>query len=664
MLRATSLSRTETQLSPAIPIHITTLLHAFLLRCKHLYLRIAGKKENHDIQSAISQTMGNTPSVSSVVELQEPEDYEYHPLEPRCIRILKLHPSSGGSELSGELIAVSIDSEHVGYDALSYMWGDPTPVATLSISGKALPLAENLATALRHLRYADKPLIIWADAICINQQDTTERENQIKLMRLIFRLADTVRIWINEPNIDERNVAVSALKDFRNAWKEDFEELGLDPSFWDPIAPIFSNPYWNRAWIQQEVLNASHLNLHCWNIVIPGASLARFQTALIMWKYWAGRLNSDFIREWATHLEPFDVSKGPASKNLAEHMRGIKPWTLIELLERCGQLGITDSRDRVYAVMYLAADYEDGGIGADYSKTELDVLVEAAAYHVSRNQNLDFLHQSSLHRMKRRVGTPGRYQYIPTWLPRIWMGYKDFGYSVGILLGGYQAKTLNTKCPLDSVCTKTKRVKVRGLKVDTVRRCLTRNLDLYQMTVQDFWDSLLGLYLRSTGGVKMQKLPLEIYNTLMTNSLYGENTTPDIFASALACFNRLSQNPHSASMTVGYMAKNIAHLLPSAEHDALRVVLDDLTGRAVIMTEDRRLGCCPECDIEEGDEIWVVLGCSLPVVLRPQDHGTYVHVCTSRIPKLLENSSIRTLSDDIQPGDRIGEWTVADIELE
>lgn len=39
---------------------------------------------------------------------------------------------------------------------------------------------------------------VWVDAICINQDDLSERANQVKLMHKIYRTASTVKIWLGK----------------------------------------------------------------------------------------------------------------------------------------------------------------------------------------------------------------------------------------------------------------------------------------------------------------------------------------------------------------------------------------------------------------------------------------------------------------------------------
>jgi hypothetical protein len=81
--------------------------------------------------------------------------------------------------------------------ALSYVWGDPTRTHEVLVDGKRLKITENLYNAIRDLqRDAIGEIYLWADAICINQDDTTEKSAQILLMREIYHSAATVKIWL------------------------------------------------------------------------------------------------------------------------------------------------------------------------------------------------------------------------------------------------------------------------------------------------------------------------------------------------------------------------------------------------------------------------------------------------------------------------------------
>lgn len=51
------------------------------------------------------------------------------------------------------------------YEAISYAWGDPSIKVPLDVHDSVLDVTRNLYTALKHLRYRDRPRFIWVDAI-------------------------------------------------------------------------------------------------------------------------------------------------------------------------------------------------------------------------------------------------------------------------------------------------------------------------------------------------------------------------------------------------------------------------------------------------------------------------------------------------------------------
>ncbi|KAH8665163.1 heterokaryon incompatibility protein-domain-containing protein [Tricladium varicosporioides] len=83
--------------------------------------------------------------------------------------------------------------------ALSYVWGDQTKCHEIWIDGKWLAITRNLYLALRSMQSGiTGKIYIWADAICMNQEDNSEKSAQIQLMRDIYHSASEVRIWLGE----------------------------------------------------------------------------------------------------------------------------------------------------------------------------------------------------------------------------------------------------------------------------------------------------------------------------------------------------------------------------------------------------------------------------------------------------------------------------------
>ncbi len=89
------------------------------------------------------------------------------------------------------------------YRALSYVWGSSERTHEIWIDGHPIPITANLFEALRAIQeQARVDTYIWADAICINQEDATERSEQVQLMRTIYHDAIHVHIWLGRATVD------------------------------------------------------------------------------------------------------------------------------------------------------------------------------------------------------------------------------------------------------------------------------------------------------------------------------------------------------------------------------------------------------------------------------------------------------------------------------
>ena len=122
------------------------------------------------------------------------------------------------------------------YCALSYVWGDQdNDTSDIVITYKHGKLAKawgkvfhsktrrdadstvygktigsSLAAAFRHLRQKHSPITIWADALCINQEDNKEKTWQVGLMTKIYSNATTVHAWLG-PTYNANPVVVDAV---------------------------------------------------------------------------------------------------------------------------------------------------------------------------------------------------------------------------------------------------------------------------------------------------------------------------------------------------------------------------------------------------------------------------------------------------------------------
>jgi hypothetical protein len=101
--------------------------------------------------------------------------------------------------VSCNLCVISLDDCPV-YEALSYVWGDSSERAEIVVDGVRTMVTVNLQRALRRLRYAneDEVRVVWVDAVCINQQNITERGQQVGMMADIYSSCSRCVVWLGE----------------------------------------------------------------------------------------------------------------------------------------------------------------------------------------------------------------------------------------------------------------------------------------------------------------------------------------------------------------------------------------------------------------------------------------------------------------------------------
>jgi Heterokaryon incompatibility protein (HET) len=143
--------------------------------------------------------------------------YEYFPLRSSPsghsgdeFRLLVLLPGLDDAEIQCEIQHASLDGPPQ-YEALSYTWGDPKgedslvpcrgdPSASypIKVDEGYLRIGYNLECALKQLRHGTNPRTLWIDAICINQDDFEEKNQQVKAMARIYSNASRVLAWLGE----------------------------------------------------------------------------------------------------------------------------------------------------------------------------------------------------------------------------------------------------------------------------------------------------------------------------------------------------------------------------------------------------------------------------------------------------------------------------------
>ena len=159
--------------------------------------------------------------------------------EFRLLTLLENEDSSEEGQICCELKHAYLD-DSPQYHALSYCWGDPTVIAPILVNGLTMEVTTNLEAALRELR-SQKVKTIWVDALCINQQDPTERGLQVMRMGLIYSRAFTVLAWLG-PESDGSTLAMNGI-----ATESSLRLLRPEVGGTNPIRALFERPYWKRV---------------------------------------------------------------------------------------------------------------------------------------------------------------------------------------------------------------------------------------------------------------------------------------------------------------------------------------------------------------------------------------------------------------------------------
>jgi hypothetical protein len=258
--------------------------------------------------------------------------YQHSTIGPQHIRLLRYAPGSKGSEIRLQ-IQIFDRRAKPRYAALSYVWGDTNPRQTISLDGCRFDTGPNLYNALRSMRNG-LPEWFWIDAICINQNNTTERNEQVREMTETYAKATFVASWIGL--CDELIRPVFSLdvrtQNMSNLAPPQQQKLST------ALRRLCQLEYWTRIWIQQELLLNPNIVLFC-------GEFTQLLHPLIEWSGQQGRsliLQSHLFHSLETGAEWVSWRKAPA----------------LRLLTWAGYHKSTDVRDKLFALLSLVVEHE------------------------------------------------------------------------------------------------------------------------------------------------------------------------------------------------------------------------------------------------------------------------------------------------------------------
>lgn len=208
------------------------------------------------------------------------------------IRLIKIEPLLSPQGLI-QCSMYPAQTNAAEYRCLSYQWGPEGKGGIIQINKDPYFVRQNLLHFLQRARQKHHSEALWIDAICIDQNNDSERNHQVRLMGRIYSKALEVYIWLGDTNTANINATIRAnveepphMTVGRRAGHSPFENrrpLGVDhhaaepvqwPNldkeevFWEydaehpsPLYGIEWNSLWDRAWVTQEVALARRIRL-------------------------------------------------------------------------------------------------------------------------------------------------------------------------------------------------------------------------------------------------------------------------------------------------------------------------------------------------------------------------------------------------------------------
>lgn len=556
------------------------------------------------------------------------------------IRLLHLQPGESEQALQCSLVSTSLE-EAPQYEALSYTWGDPEATDTLICGHISVGITANLSDALRRLRLEKDVRIIWADAICINQQNIPEKEHQVGQMRAVYECASKVVIWAGLDPVGDIPLAFQHIRETNKYFDAELKEYGdihaiptvasdspmLSVERWQATLTMFSLPWFSRVWVLQEVGLAATAVFYCgehsidWSDIVEYSMLATMRAdlesvpVLIPW----GRIVDPFLLLWCT----FGTKKSWRFERrfinqIASASGNNARVHLLTVLFSGLAFDATDARDRIYAFL--------GHPGARVNNTALiepnytidkDELYYSVALHLLRDMG-------DLVLLSTTDPKPDEKSSLPSWVPR-WDVRRGTVY-LSSFPGVYRFFNASkfpdvTKNEYLAEVSKGGVLKLRGLPIGSIDKCsTTMGVDTLIYASDDTFTNGMEQAFKDVdlqGALK--KAPYsDALRAVALTMIVGQDAVGDPLPEDDADLRNGFRAYCYYMMTPDY-CDNLFGETPSFEGDELKFLQEirqHCNLRRFFVTQAGHFGVGPAL-MEPGDLCYVFIGASVPFIIRP-----------------------------------------------
>ncbi|KAI8961900.1 HET-domain-containing protein [Daldinia sp. FL1419] len=352
------------------------------------------------------------------------DSYCYVPFgtEPECnqFRILTLLPGSGEQPLECILEHGDI-GKSPPYEAISYVWGNPHDRVDITCNGKPLAITVGLHTVLHHFRSPFERKSLWADAICINQNDSNERGRQVSRMKDIYSKANRVLIWLGKEK-DHSDKGIEVASEIACACRQytshgrSLRDLSFDDERVDQLfgkfrdksefsrlsafARIIERLWFTRVWVVQELALATEAMVFCGNSSISWTDLLAAITA------------QDHLNLWLSDHER-NAYVFILERARAEWCAGVR-LSPLTVLFRYRIFDATDPRDKIFGLNALIKSELSGvrALQPNYNVSTTGLYTAVAKEILAHSPDLNLL---SVPRRFVGVGPNDLPSWVPDW---------------------------------------------------------------------------------------------------------------------------------------------------------------------------------------------------------------------------------------------------------
>ena len=633
--------------------------------------------ESQEVLRPVSSSRPGLPQ--DVLAISQTKGHPYRPLNAlqNEFRVLVLHGSCEESKpIECNLLHLSLDDDTSSmlrkrprpsprerqaltfFSALSYTWGTLEKNKSIIVDDQQLSVTQNLEGALRHMRKSNqkgrdpsKPSASywWIDAICINQSDVIERNQQVTLMTRIFKKANVVRVWLGaeaENSTMAMNV-IGQLHSIPNRGPGEPEYQYPDKStdqkllHWKALIAIFQRPWWDRAWVRQEMAVASNAIVHCGESTCSFGAMTRAADTLSRLQNELGDelLQYPLLKDGALGIDfniPFGTQPSLLARLSSKCQRGSNYLDLEESLLDLRSSKATDLKDKVFSLLGLV-DPKIYGLPADYRLSMQEVYKAAARSVISKTKSLDLLGGCQ---------NPDRLHTLPSWVPNLVDDWKAQPFSPSNHHRRHQHpySSETVVCSLDEA---TDVLRIKGVYLDCVKVLsditASKNSPMaYMKTVYVSWKEFVVKNLTDLNIDLQEELNLNKKHNLNNYLLrWREDETWIEFLSLGA--DRTTSSYYLKDSEPLTDNAPVLNGLPDPELARCLLLPDDLkveysvfksiciylgkygVGRRVCLTEKGFIGLVP-ADTRIGDSICFFHGSNFPSIIRKHDSEKYVLV--------------------------------------